>query len=269
MIPAVSLVKSRNKSKKSIRLGGGEFEAAGSEARLAYEGARVGAVTASTAPQSVQHARLLFLNAAAELEASILESLRAGPYQALLTVSKPGRLLFDWRHVENVVELRGLRNSLKKWAARWYLIDPWCLEWALQTISMWSLNPNFRGWFHNAIAVGRLETENLTVDLGRWDPSRESRDGFEAKAKAWFEHALKEYCDAVEAQSIGAGLKRTPEKRSREHFAWLARFQIRGEKPADIWRFHPVRHHGSRRAVEKAIKDLAQFIGLTLRDRPI
>jgi len=102
-------------------------------------------------------------------------------------------------------------------------------------------------------------------DLASWNPTRQTREDFEANARAGFDLVLKNYCETIESQAAGTGLKRTPKKRSREHFYWLARFQVRGDKPAQIWRFHPVQHRGSQRAVEKAIKELAKFIGLTLR----
>jgi hypothetical protein len=101
------------------------------------------------------------------------------------------------------------------------------------------------------------------LDLGKWNSVEQPRKDFEVQTRNWFEFALQQYCDGVEAQAISAGLSRTPEKRSIDHFYWLARVQVKSERPADIWRYNPARSRGSRRAVEKAISDLAKFIGLT------
>jgi hypothetical protein len=127
-------------------------------------------------------------------------------------------LLFDWTLVEQIAELRPLRKSLKQWGARWHLTDRWCLESALQTISYWHTAPNSQGWFHQSFGTGKSDTGNLSLDLGRWDPAEQLRGDFEVQTRNWFEFALRQYCDSVEDQAIGAGLGRTPEKRSIDHF---------------------------------------------------
>lgn len=258
-------MKRSSKTKRVFRLGGGEFERSGEKVQLTYKDGRATAVTVSAQSPSVEHARILFLNAVAKVEPAVIETLLTGPYRALPAASRRATLVQDWRHVEEVVELRPLRSSLKEWASRWHLEDNWCLELALQTICMWDLNPSSRGAFHSATGGKQLDTARLAPDLGSWNPTRESRAEFQANAKVQFELILDQYCDAVETQAIRAGLKRTREKRSFAHFYWLARFQVHGETPAHIWRFDPARHQGSRRAVEKAIKDLARLIELTLR----
>lgn len=226
---------------------------------------RVAAMTVSAPPASVQIARRLFLVVVSEIEPQVLQSLRSGPYAVLGESGRAARVLFDWSLVEQVTELGPLRQSLKQWGGRWLLIDRWCLEAALQTISYWHIVPNSQGWFHQGFGAGKADTENLSLDLGRWDSLEQPRKDFEVQTRKLFEFALQQYCEGVEAQAIEAGLSRTPEKRSIDHFYWLARVHVKCEKPADIWRYNAARSGGSRRAVEKAVSDLAKFIGLTLR----
>src|SRR5271170_1350371 len=114
-------MKRSTKTKRVFRLGGGEFEGQGEKVRLSYQDGRAAANTVIAPSPSVEHARILFLNAAAKVEPAVLETLLTGPYRALPAANRRAKLVVDWRHVEEVVELRLLRSRLKEWALRWHL----------------------------------------------------------------------------------------------------------------------------------------------------
>lgn len=99
-------------------------------------------------------------------------------------------------------------------------------------------------------------------DFGAWEWRGVSRRAFEEHARQRFREDLEAYCDRVELQIRASGFVPTPEKRSEDHFFWLARYQVKGERFADIAR------NGfalTPKQVEMAIRRIARFVGLKLR----
>jgi hypothetical protein len=105
--------------------------------------------------------------------------------------------------------------------------------------------------------------ETLRLEFKGWEIEREDRRSFEARVKKQFLCALKAYGDENEQRAEREGLLRTPELRNAHQFIWLARHQVKGEGFADIAR-NTV--DLTRKGVQIAVKRLAQFIGLTLRN---
>jgi hypothetical protein len=151
-----------------------------------------------------------------------------------------------------------LRRALLRWARRWHLCDNWCLDWALEQLHTWP--PDDPPSYSLDIA-GVLTSPTEPPRLPAYRPQLQTR--------AWYldstQKLLEKYCTEVERVMGDAGLKPTPVKRIDQHFEWLARYQIKGESPADIWRSLPQGDNRGRRAVEKAIHDTARAIGLTSR----
>jgi hypothetical protein len=120
-------------------------------------------------------------------------------------------------------------------------------------------------------------------DDAGWDPFSESRAHYESRIRATVERNLRirfegykhgdtmvqGYFEEVNAQLDELNQKhliaRVPTRRQKEHFAWLVRFQVKGERPADIWRSIPRGDKRKRQAVYKAIRGLAADLDLKLR----
>jgi hypothetical protein len=156
-------------------------------------------------------------------------------------------------------ELRGpslptFGAALDAWANRWHLSDAWILDAALSTLRLWTTHPEKLAgplYWWDPWGAGAPQPTTLTL---HWSPITQEWADFE-------EAALKElerYRIKVERWAREQRLKRAPEKRARRdgdaglHFEWLARWQVQG------WP-----HLSS--AVEKAVKETAALIGLTLR----
>jgi hypothetical protein len=169
-----------------------------------------------------------------------------------------------------------VRSGLEKWARRWNLCESWCLVWAIQTMIHWrfaTFDPaTTPPQWHYPWGKESVEVPALEIYFGDWQFATQHRAGFEAFARQLFERRLKQYC--VQVERLATGFQLTPEKRQPEHFAWLARAAVKGERPADIWkslgppgvragkRTLATRGGLIRRAVEKAISDTASQIGL-------
>jgi hypothetical protein len=162
------------------------------------------------------------------------------------------------------------RKALEPWGREHNLSDAWCIEWIVDnklrdrqaqergavgvTIGMW-------------VAPAPLKPIRFDLDLEGWRPEDEGRADFVHRSRAQFEPMLAQYCKKVEGLAIGAGYVLVPNRpQVEEHLAWLARHQVRHEAPAEIWKSLKAEHRNrSRRAVEKAIRETALLIGLTLR----
>jgi hypothetical protein len=68
-------------------------------------------MTVSAPPASVQIARRLFLVVVSEIGPQVLQSLRNGPYAMLGEPKRAKHFLFDWTLVEQIADLRQLKQS--------------------------------------------------------------------------------------------------------------------------------------------------------------
>jgi hypothetical protein len=222
------------------------------------------------------HARRRFLHAVFELKPEIRVSLHDEPLKvlrALIKSTEPppfGWIGWVWKRLNLEPSLEPLRQALLIWRNQWGLTEPWFDECALVELCSYcekelmperpAGDPSLR----MLKALGYEEPPPFSFSKGRWDPTGERRAVYEAHARQSFDAALKNHLDAAEKEARARGLRRTPEKREAEHFAWLARVYLNGETPAQVWRSLPRGDRRSRRAVEQAIKRLAKFIGTDL-----
>lgn len=153
------------------------------------------------------------------------------------------------------------RRLLKTWGKPYGLTDQWCLDWILQEkwLVEWAKERGQIG-FTLGLWVAPLPPK-LPLNFEPWDITRQSPAEFEAQVV----NHLKDYFERVEAKGRALGFVQTPDKRNRDHFVWLARFHVKGERTVDIWRSVPCGDTRGRRAFEMAIRRTAKEIGLTLR----
>lgn len=160
------------------------------------------------------------------------------------------------------------RKTLEPWAAEHSLADSWCVEWIIEQklLERWvgergAAGVTLKIWTGPA----PLERSPLSFVLEGWLPSDEGLAQFERRVRAQFEAQLASYCDKVNHQALALGYVPTPARREADpHLTWLARFQVKRESPADIWRSFEGDNR-TRRAFEKAIRETATLLGLTLR----
>jgi hypothetical protein len=194
------------------------------------------------------------------------------------------------------------KRKLAEWAKRWHVTDLWCIEGVtalLCVVGHYSMSasrimregsdhdPKGRPLtvndfqpldylFAQFAAAGDLPPFLAALPLPpaprpfrfehpAWDATLSTRTEFEAAIRSAFDKALHQYWKRIETAACAQGFRRTRDKRNPEHLYWLARYQVRHESPAAIWRSLPARDNRTRRAVEKAIGDAARAIGLTRR----
>lgn len=96
-----------------------------------------------------------------------------------------------------------------------------------------------------------------------WYPHRESWTTFSRWVKERFEAELRAYRDYTDHEMEQEGFVRNDRKTAPPelHFDWLVHYQVQG------WSYQKIatQYRKSRKAVEGAVKDTAQLIGLTLR----
>jgi hypothetical protein len=129
-------------------------------------------------------------------------------------------------------------------------LDDWLFELALGELCPPPWNPE-------EIALGPHVDTGSKLSLIPWQPERETKE----QASARLYRAIDRHLVAVEERVKAEGLKRTPERRSPEHFLWLAGYQVSGWSQNRI--AEAVGVDGA--AVVRAINTLAKTVGLTLR----
>jgi hypothetical protein len=154
----------------------------------------------------------------------------------------------------------GLRKSVEKWAVSHHLeMDGGPARWMIQTATSFCLEPGLRGF----PGVVGSEWSGLTDDDTRiliqtsWDPLTERR----ASVKKRILDSVTERMNAIQAKLP----KARTEKRVSEHFVWLVRYQIAEISAKDIAAGPPIIELA---AVQKALRETASILGLTLRVRP-
>jgi hypothetical protein len=193
-------------------------------------------------------------------------------------------------------------DGLRKWGKRWHLRDPWCLDLAREAFAEWdaerkgekltvgakthplesaalgiSANPGIvlGTWKGNFDADGYaipggafIGVGALSVSVPGWLVFNEAESAFRERAVQQFKQELEGYIERARAAAKDHGAVPTIVKGTEfeEHLTWLARAAVKGERPADIWKSLPVGTIRGRRAVEKAIRETAKLIGLTLHE---
>jgi hypothetical protein len=146
---------------------------------------------------------------------------------------------------------------LQAWATKWGLTDSWALETARATLKFHAAIPElrtYRQWPWMALGA-RWEPAEWPI-LITWDPLRER--------EAAFRQRVDVYIGQIHMRAKGLGLLKSPEKREPEHVLWLVRYQVNDwtyEQILDEYRSPDT----DISTVEKAVRETARLIGLTLR----
>ena len=220
-------------------------------------------------------ARSRFFEAVRTHAPQVLEDLRAEPIDLVVRIATTEEISIPpvWQDLIEAVEssdpdLVALHDVVLGWSHRWHLDTDWCRDQALRTLIMWTTVPVD----DPARTTWSLERGSLFQPVLRgwppfrfyhapWDPTFTSRTTAVKALHDAFDQKLAQYLNSVEDAAMAMGMQSTPEKRTDDHFAWLARYQIGGESfdrlAKDVFR--------DRRTVAAGIKAAARLIGLPLR----
>lgn len=158
--------------------------------------------------------------------------------------------------------LRPLRDALLDWGARWRLDQGWCLRFAFRQVDAWYRWPLAR-WRYDEVSVPTILTDDerrFSLTLPGWDLTAERWTEAETRLDAAYEEAKRAHRQRLTALAEALELAREPTKATPEHYAWLARYHLRGESYGRI-----AEGHHERKSVEEAVKRAAALIGLDLR----
>jgi hypothetical protein len=233
-------------------------------------------------------ARLRFFQILAREEPEISTDLRAA-YQTV-------------QHKPELWHYPKVPDGLRKWGERWHLCDPWCMDLAREAFAEWDaerkgekLTAGAKTHTLESAALGILANSGmvlgiwkgnfdadgepipggafsgvgaLSVSVSGWLVFNEAESAFRERAVQQFKQGLEGYIERARAAAKDHGAVPTIVKGTEfeEHLTWLARAAVKGERPADIWKSLPVGTIRGRRAVEKAIRETAKLIGLTLHE---
>jgi len=191
---------------------------------------------------SVDDARERFFSAVVKLEPAVLADLKAEA--ASITEVK-----FDESD-----------RFVSRWAQRYYLNESWCRDWAITQIRL------CHAWAHGQrlviTSVALMSEPFVPQPLTGWDITSETQ--------AEFRNRVQEYMHDTLERASKLGYKQVPDRRSLHHYVWLAGFQVCRWSRNAIAKANdqpnvPNVKGANHAAVSRAIKGLADFIGLKLR----
>lgn len=260
---------------KKTRLGFGEFEPADGVSSRVY-------------------ARTLFLAAVRRFVPAVLQALADQPLAAFSVAvrgTNPDNVR-NWVALREAADdetpsLTDLQDALLTWAQQYHLDADWCLDRSLRTLRAWASQPPYsplrRDWDYEVVGQflpTSAEERRIFFTHPGWEPvlGLLTRAEAERVIRDSFDRYLRGHLDAMEEATQRAQvwpedptgnqsrpapqMRRTPEKRSPEHFEWLARYQVEGLSFSKL--AHAV--YRSRPTVTDAVKRAADFIGLPLRE---
>lgn len=237
-------------------------------------------------------ARQHFLDALEVVEPRVLDDLMGRPLELALEAIPPQWLTMAVGESLPIDLTDRVGVAIHAWMRRWRLGDDevtWVGAAALWTLMGWvtsiegnqSLDelerrlrdpPLLDAAFQRAYRPWERFRPHFTLTAGEgaaplvleaeWDPYTETRAAAEERITAEVAWQVRREFDAIEAGRRAAGQHLAPIKRTgREHFRWLARYQVRGESYAAIARAVC----RERQTVKEAIQETALLIGLPLR----
>ena len=225
---------------------------------------------------SIGVARVVFLNAVRKYIPEVLRQLSGQPFEHYNRIGAPH---LEWWQVKHHNRNIALRRSLLDWARVWHLEAEWCLQHALTTMLHWHhFPPELKklewqqgggGW---VVSTNEEERRFLFKHEG-WEPTYAYRRTIKQEIRRAFNQHLDEYLDRIESLAQERGYVKTKTKNEREHFEWLACFQVKGMSYSEIKdTFRPQTISTEKtylsddtKAIRKAINDVAKYIGLHLR----
>jgi hypothetical protein len=140
--------------------------------------------------------------------------------------------------------------ALRAWGQRWGFTDDWALRSARSMVAVWREHPEA-----NDFIVSASNWEPVFPPGPSWDPLIEREASFRARVDAY-----------IASIKRAPGIRPTPEKRTAEHFEWLALHHAGGWKYARIAeRYDDGDYQPAIDAISHAVTGTAELIGLTLR----
>jgi hypothetical protein len=172
-----------------------------------------------------------------------------------------------------------LINLLKDWSKHSHLQDDWLLDYALQTLALWSEAgvPEELDWQYQLTGVYSFElAQPFQFEYRAWKPEIDTWSSYRRKLDAAYKTALKAYRSE---SSPSTKPKLAYDCSTDEHFLWLVKYQVGELSAEDLFAnyepliFAEVKDDRATlrdrtKKYLKAIRELAKFIGLSVHKIP-
>jgi len=168
-------------------------------------------------------------------------------------------------------ETKRLKTSLEDWASRFNLSADWILDSAVQSLFAWNRSGADRNdlhWEHVPLLRVHLNPRPLEFGDPGWLVDEETWPQFNARVMQEFRTMLSAYRANTIAHAQENGWTPPPLLREKQHFEWLALFQVRNKSPKDIAREFVLTKRKAaniENTVLAAVRHKASLIGLALR----
>ena len=126
-------------------------------------------------------------------------------------------------------------GALRSWAEK-YAVPESGIVAAIMHLDVWTFaaRPMWDSWALPPTCYDLSNTDYFKFSTFGWSPSAESRAVAKKRIVEAFERAIPEYLDKIDRNWKQAGRQRTPQSLNGEHFKWLVRYQVGGQRIADI-----------------------------------
>lgn len=193
------------------------------------------------------------------------------------------RTHFEVGEIDYDERLAALQKSIFAWSRKWNLDQLWCRERAVSTLDYWCSSPEgreqliwgYEPFWETIVAFRRGEHPEFEFRYKTLYPREGHRPDLERRITTAFKEQLKAFLDHAEQLAKEAGMRPTPKKRERLHFAWLACFQVRGMSYQEILKlFYPKEYVAAKedgslnehtKRIRKAVNEVSRLITLPLR----
>jgi hypothetical protein len=176
-------------------------------------------------------------------------------------------LCLGLEEVEKWPETRELRKAIASWARRWHLDAPWCKRAALETLDEWHRSPwrlNQRHW--SLPSSGAYSRPPFRFETDGWSPnSGEPEVAARERMRTDFENRLRAHFQEIRATVEASTYLSATTRHPSRAFEYLVCFQILELSFSRVADVYDVDHE---RAVPRSIRNLAEVLGLPLRDSP-
>lgn len=228
------------------------------------------------------NARDKFLNAISFEVPECLDSLKEIFKERYPSIQKlRSKAGTNWPSLEKSLsfdEGQTLYLSLTNWAKKWNINENWMIDDAFIALLSWVDRPSLFEqiyWYSNKkiyyqAVVKALEKIKQMLKDPEYPKSPRDYSPFLYSSRKEYLNLQQEYMDKVEEMYLKNGFRKTPIKRGepQKHFIWLVLFLLKGKNPIEIAELYQNRHPEiedvSPKSVQKAIKELANLIGLKI-----
>jgi hypothetical protein len=246
----------------------------------------IGELEKTEKPSSIEYARSIFFSTLAADASEVIDNLYGEPFATYYQFRKVRGGRITYLNLSQDSNPEPLYQLLHEWAGAYNLMEDWCLERALDACEWQSVPPDEYDpddWEGGDWTNAKLGTEIFDTFLAESETqfrfeyqitqlTYETREQIKTDVRLEFEEALQAFLLKIESLAEQRGFVRVPSLFRPHHYQWLVNYQVKKMSCKSILEQYQEQCKSqdlplikSVKAVQKAINELARFIGLRLR----